>query len=85
MISLSLSLYPHQVILKVIRAKNRWLGSSLSLSPNIILVFCRFLRRRTARRESADMEAALTVASAASIFKKTALGQNIDMHGLQIK
>jgi len=57
----------YQVILKVIRAKNR------------------FLRRRTARREAADMEAALTVASAASIFKKTALGQNLDMHGLEIK
>jgi len=42
----------YQVILKVIRVKNR------------------FLRRRTARRESSDIEAALTVSSAATVFKK---------------
>ena len=38
----------------------------------------RFLRRRAAKRETADIEAALTVASAASVFKKNALEQNVE-------
>ena len=38
----------------------------------------RFLRRRAARRETADIVAALTVASAASVFKKNALEQNVE-------
>ena len=38
----------------------------------------RFPRRRAAKRETADIEAALTVASAASVFKKNALEQNVE-------
>ena len=47
----------------------------------IIIMFSlstRFLRRRAAKRETADIEAALTVASAASVFKKNALEQNVE-------
>ena len=47
----------------------------------IIIIFSlstRFLRRRAAKRETADIEAALTVASAASVFKKNALEQNVE-------
>ena len=46
---------------------------------SLTTVSLRFLRRRAAKRETADIESALTVASAASAFKKNALGQNLDM------
>ena len=51
------------------------------LAITIIIMFSlstRFLRRRAAKRETADIEAALTVASAASVFKKNALEQNVE-------
>ena len=52
------------------------------LTTTIIIIMLslstRFLRRRAAKRETADIEAALTVASAASVFKKNALEQNVE-------
>ena len=54
----------------------------ITLTTTIIIIMfslsTRFLRRRAAKRETADIEAALTVASAASVFKKNALEQNVE-------